>query len=268
MNGTVYLVGAGPGDPELLTLRALKLLKHADAVICDRLVGADILGFINPRAQFHDVGKMSGNCQHQQDDINHLLLELAQSHRRVVRLKGGDPFIFGRGGEELLFLAQHGIPVEVVPGITAASGCAAAVGIPLTHRGVAASVRFITGHLQENAGLTLDWRSLADPTCTLVFYMAVANAPAIVEALIRHGRAPDTPAALIHAGTMAGQDHAVAPLWQISALIDAFKPPTLLVIGDVVQLYARRDAADTRPDMPAQAGAPSRPPLPCSPEFA
>jgi uroporphyrin-III C-methyltransferase len=154
-------------------------------------------------------------------------------------LKGGDPFIFGRGGEELLFLSRHGVQVEVVPGISAANGCAAALGIPLTHRGVAASVRFITGHLRDDAGLELDWSSLADPTCTLVFYMAVANAAEIVASLQRHGRGGDTPAALVHSGTTEAQDWTVAPLRQIPQLVAGFKPPTLLVVGDVVRLAQR-----------------------------
>ncbi len=252
MNGTVYLIGAGPGDPELLTVRAVKLLQQADAVVCDRLVGAGILPLINPRAQFHDVGKVPGGCLHRQDDIHRLLLDLARSHARVVRLKGGDPFIFGRGGEELLFLARHGIPVEVVPGITAANGCAAAVGIPLTHRGVATSVRFITGHLRDDAGLELDWSSLADPSCTLVFYMAVANVAAIVDALVRHGRDGNTPAALIHGGTTASQRWEAAPLRRIPKIVASFEPPTLLVVGDVVRL-ARRAGPDAKP---APAGEP------------
>lgn len=239
MSGTVYLVGAGPGDPELLTVRASRLLQQADAVVCDRLVGGGILPLINPAAQFHDVGKMAGDCRHRQEDIHQLLLALAGSCSRVVRLKGGDPFIFGRGGEELLFLSRHGVPVEVVPGISAANGCAAALGIPLTHRGVAASVRFITGHLRDDAGLELDWSSLADPTCTLVFYMAVANAAEIVASLQRHGRGGDTPAALVHSGTTEAQDWTVAPLRQIPQLVAGFKPPTLLVVGDVVRLAQR-----------------------------
>ncbi|MCT8962810.1 uroporphyrinogen-III C-methyltransferase [Pseudomonas veronii] len=267
MSGKVYLVGAGPGDPELLTLRALKLLGLADTIVCDRLVGPSVLQYANPQAQFHDVGKIPGCRQHQQDEINQLLLTLARSRQRIVRLKGGDPFIFGRGGEELLFLVQHGIEVEVVPGITAATGCAAAVGIPLTHRGVAASVRFITGHLRDSDGLELDWRSLVDPTCTLVFYMAVSNAATIVEALIAHGRPADTPAALIHAGTMAEQDCAVVTLQEVPGMIDVFAPPTLLVIGEVVRLYsspAKRALEQAGPTVPHSFN----PPLSCPTELA
>lgn len=237
LNGNVYLVGAGPGDPDLLTLRALRLLQQADAVVCDRLVGGGIMALINPQAEIHDVGKIAGCSAHMQDLIHATLLKLASRHACVVRLKGGDPFIFGRGGEELLYLQHHGIRAHVVPGITAATGCAASLGIPLTHRGQATSVRFVTGHLRDNHGLQLDWRSLADPSCTLVFYMAVSNAQHIVDALMRHGRDGQTPAALVQDATLPAQRWEFTTLDQVSELIHYFSPPALLIIGDVVRLH-------------------------------
>lgn len=248
MNGKVYLVGAGPGDPELLTLRALRLLQNADAVVYDRLVGKAILDCINPRAITHDVGKIAGCSSHMQDVIHGMLRSLAATHPCVVRLKGGDPFIFGRGGEELLYLNHHNIRTEVVPGITAATGCAASLGIPLTHRGLATSVRFVTGHLRDNHGLQLDWRSLVDPSCTLVFYMAIANSAHIASSLIDHGRPACTPAALVQDATLSRQRWVLTTLEQIPAAIGQFHPPALLIIGDVVRLH---------PDY-TSAGQPSR----------
>ncbi len=246
MNGNVYLVGAGPGDPDLLTLRALRLLQQADAVVCDRLVGGNIMALINPRAEVHDVGKIAGCSARMQDLIHATLLQLASRHACVVRLKGGDPFIFGRGGEELLYLQRHGIRAQVVPGITAATGCAASLGIPLTHRGQATSVRFVTGHLRDNQGLQLDWRSLADPSCTLVFYMAVGNAQHIADSLMLHGRSGQTPAALVQDATLPDQRWELTTLDHVSELIRCFSPPTLLIIGDVVQLHP--DYAGTAAD--------------------
>ena len=237
MHGKVYLVGAGPGDPELLTLRALYLLQNADAVVYDRLVSPAIMDCINPDADLHDVGKVAACKPSMQDDIHHTLLSLARTHQCVVRLKGGDPFIFGRGGEEQAYLHQHGISVEVVPGITAATGCAASLGIPLTHRGLASSVRFITGHLRDNQGLKLDWKSLADPSCTLVFYMAMANCHPIVQSLIQHGRSPQTPIALAQDGTLKSQRWALGTLQALPELVQSFQPPALLIIGQVVQLH-------------------------------
>ncbi|WP_230976202.1 uroporphyrinogen-III C-methyltransferase [Pseudothauera nasutitermitis] len=236
MNGTVYLVGAGPGDPELLTLKAARLLAGADAIVCDRLVGDGVAAYANPHAQWHRMGKQAG-CSHlQQREINALLLRLAREGKTVVRLKGGDPFVFGRGGEEMLYLAEHGIVVEVVPGITAATGCAAALGLPLTHRGVATSLRFVTGHLRDDADLDLDWRSLADPDCTLVFYMAVANAAAIAAALVAHGMPPSTPAMFVRAGTTAKQASRAMPISRVPQAAALFKPPALLIVGNVVSL--------------------------------
>lgn len=237
MHGKVYLVGAGPGDPELLTLRALYLLQHADAVVYDRLVSPAIMSCINPDASLHDVGKVSACKPSMQDDINDLLLSLSRTHQHVVRLKGGDPFIFGRGGEEQEYLHHHGAQVEVVPGITAATGCAAALGIPLTHRGLASSVRFITGHLRDNQGLELNWVSLSDPSCTLVFYMAMANCSHIAQSLIQHGRSPHTPIALVQDATLASQRWGLGTLETLPQLVQTFSPPALLIIGKVVQLH-------------------------------
>ncbi|AWG34784.1 MAG: uroporphyrinogen-III C-methyltransferase [Alcaligenes faecalis] len=237
MHGKVYLVGAGPGDPELLTLRALYLLQHADAVVYDRLVSRAIMSCINPEATLHDVGKVAACKPSMQDDINDILLSLSRTHQRVIRLKGGDPFIFGRGGEEQLYLQQHGVRAEVVPGITAATGCAASLGIPLTHRGLASSVRFITGHLRDNQGLELNWASLSDPTCTLVFYMAMANCRHIAQALIQHGRSPHTPIALAQDATLKSQRWGLGTLQTLPQLAQTFSPPALLIIGQVVQLH-------------------------------
>ncbi|WP_341669467.1 uroporphyrinogen-III C-methyltransferase [Alcaligenes sp. SDU_A2] len=237
MNGKVYLVGAGPGDPELLTLRALRLLQNATAVVHDRLVGKGIMNCINPQAELHDVGKIAGCNASMQETIHRTLRMLASDHSCVIRLKGGDPFIFGRGGEELLYLRRHDIHAEIVPGITAATGCAASLGIPLTHRGLATSVRFITGHLRDKQSLALDWSSLADPSCTLVFYMAVSNTRHIAHALLGHGRSGDTPVALVQNATLSNQRWGFTTLADLPSAIQAFTPPALLLIGKVVQLH-------------------------------
>ncbi len=236
MIGKVSLVGAGPGDPELLTVKAAAALATADAVVYDRLVGESILANIGTKAAHYPVGKQLGCGSTQQDAINDLLLQLARDGNKVVRLKGGDPFIFGRGGEEMLFLRQHGIPVEVIPGITAAAGCAASLSFPLTHRGMASSVRLVTGHLQDDCDLNLNWGSLVDTDCTLVFYMAVANTPLIVRSLVAHGMPESMPAALVSSGTTDSQRCTVVPLWKVTESLGAFKAPGLLIIGRVVTL--------------------------------
>lgn len=236
MSGKVYLVGAGPGDPELLTVKAARLIASAELVVFDRLVSDGVLDMIAPTARRVDVGKETGRHSVPQDAINDLLVTLAAAGGDVVRLKGGDPFIFGRGGEEAEALAAAGIAFEVIPGITAASGCAAAAGIPLTHRGVAESVRLVTGHRQDDRDLDLDWASLADPRCTLVVYMGVASAERLAGGLRGAGLAGETPVAIIERGTTAHQrtlfstlEHLVADMarWQP-------KPPSLLIIGQVV----------------------------------
>jgi uroporphyrin-III C-methyltransferase len=231
----VYLVGAGPGDPELLTVKALRAIQQADILVYDRLVGAEILALAPADARRIFVGKESGRHTVPQEHINALLVGLAAPGRTVVRLKGGDPFIFGRGSEEAEELRDKGIPYEVIPGITAASGCLAEVDIPLTHRGMATSVRLVTGHRRANETLALDWRSLADPDTTLVFYMALANLQEISERLIEAGLRADTPAAIVRAGTLPGRQlctATLADLPQRAARADIV-PPALIVIGRV-----------------------------------
>jgi uroporphyrin-III C-methyltransferase len=236
--GRVYLVGAGPGDPELLTLKAARLLRQADVVVYDRLVTAEILALAPAGAARIDAGKANGRHTMTQDAINELLLRLARGGRRVVRLKGGDPFIFGRGGEEADYLARHGIPCEVVPGITAAAGCAAELGIPLTHRGLANGVRFVTGHCHGDLDLDLDWRGLADPDTTLVVYMGLANLAQIGEQLIAAGLAPGTPALAVANGTTPRRAICRGTLAELAGKVAAadLPSPALIVIGRVVDL--------------------------------
>jgi uroporphyrin-III C-methyltransferase/precorrin-2 dehydrogenase/sirohydrochlorin ferrochelatase/uroporphyrin-III C-methyltransferase len=231
----VYLVGAGPGDPELLTVKALRAIQQADILVYDRLVGDDILELAPAEAQRIFVGKESGCHPVPQHRINALLVGLSGTGRTVVRLKGGDPFIFGRGSEEVEELRSHGIPYEVIPGITAASGCLAEVGVPLTHRGMATSVRLVTGHRCGDEPLDLNWVSLADPDTTLVLYMALANLPEISERLIEAGLSPDTPAAAIRGGTMPGQQLCTGTLVDLPRRVDeaGLTPPALVVIGRV-----------------------------------
>ena len=238
--GEVALVGAGPGDPRLLTLRAWSLLMQADAVVFDRLISAELLTLIPLTCARHYVGKASGYHSLPQDQINELLAELAQQGQRVVRLKGGDPFVFGRGAEELEYLLAQGVSCQVVPGITAASGCSAYAGIPLTHRDLVNSCRFVTGHLQRDGELKLPWDSLADGSQTLVFYMGLSNLAMIAERLIGAGLSAETPAALICNGARADQQVHRGTLRQLPALALMCEPgvPTLTVIGHVVDLFA------------------------------
>lgn len=242
-HATVYLVGAGPGDPELLTVKAARLLKQAEVVVYDRLVAPAILDLIPPATRRIDVGKSAGRHTLAQDQINALLIELAQHHTTVVRLKGGDPYIFGRGSEEAQQLARHGIAFEVVPGITAASACSAYSGIPLTHRGTARAVSFITGHLRSGESLELDWHRYVDPQQTLVFYMGLHNLDAISSRLIAAGRAPQTPAALIENGSTPQQRRLLTTLQQLPAAArrEAFQSPSLIVVGEVVALADELD---------------------------
>ncbi|MBK59039.1 MAG: uroporphyrinogen-III C-methyltransferase [Pseudomonas sp.] len=238
--GEVALVGAGPGDPGLLTLRAWSLLQQADAVVYDRLVSDDMMKLLPARCVRHYVGKTSGYHSLPQPQINQLLVDLAQQNLRVVRLKGGDPFIFGRGAEELEYLLAHGINGQVVPGVTAAAGCSAYAGIPLTHRDLAHSCQFITGHLQEDGALQLPWSSLVEGKQTLVFYMGLASLGEISRNLIAAGLPVDTPAALIGNGTRADQRVVRCTLKQLPSMAQEqqLKPPTLTVIGEVVGLFA------------------------------
>ncbi|MCP4874453.1 MAG: uroporphyrinogen-III C-methyltransferase [Gammaproteobacteria bacterium] len=241
--GFVSLVGSGPGDPELLTVKALRLIQQADVVVFDRLVSDEILEMIPHGVSQISVGKTPGKHCVPQDQINEIIVSLALSGRRLVRLKGGDPYIFGRGGEEALVLRQHGIPFEVVPGVTAAAGCSSYSGIPLTHRGLNHGVRFITGHLQNDETLDIDWDKLADPDCTLVIYMGLANLQLICSELVRAGLPANTPAAAIHGGTTRHQQKVIATLSDLADAVDAadLESPVTTIIGDVVALSDELD---------------------------
>lgn len=240
--GEVYLVGAGPGDPDLLTFRALRLMQQADVVVYDRLVSAEILDLSRRDAQKIYVGKQRDNHSLPQEEINELLATLALSGKRVVRLKGGDPFIFGRGGEEIQTLMQQGIRFQVVPGITAAAGCASYAGIPLTHRDHAQSCTFVTGHLKDGS-INLNWQQLAAPNQTVVIYMGLVGLEEICQQLIAHGCSPDHPIAIVQQGTTKHQRVITGTLADMSGRVaDAeIKPPTLIIVGTVVTLHKQLD---------------------------
>lgn len=235
--GEVYLIGAGPGDPDLMTFKALRLLQKADVVLYDRLVAPEIVELCRKDAERVFVGKARAKHAVPQQDINKLLVQYATQGRKVARLKGGDPFIFGRGGEEIQELAEHHIPFQVVPGVTAAAGCASYAGIPLTHRDHAQSVRFVTGHLKDNS-INLPWAELVHTQQTVVFYMGLVGLPVICEQLMAHGRAPDTPIAIIQQGTTANQKVVTATLATMVSTLKQHpvQAPTLIIVGEVVSL--------------------------------
>ncbi len=238
MGGRVLLVGAGPGDPELLTLKAVRAIERAEVVVFDRLVPAAILDMAPQSAERIDVGKRSGFHTLPQAEINQLLVRLGLTGRLVVRLKGGDPFLFGRGGEEALALKAAGVAFEVIPGITSAQGCAAALNLPLTHRNLATGVRFITGQRCGDEALEHDWKGLADPKTTLVVYMGLANIAEIAGRLIANGANAATPVAAISQGTQQTSRHIVSTLGGIAdAVAEArLESPTLFIIGKVADI--------------------------------
>jgi uroporphyrinogen III methyltransferase/synthase len=237
--GKVYLVGAGPGDPGLITVKGLDCLRHADVVIYDRLVEEGLLNEVRPEAEKIYVGKADRLHILEQDSINQLLLEKAREGKVVVRLKGGDPFVLGRGGEEAGILTRHGIPFEVVPGVTSASAVPAYAGIPITHRGVASSFAVITGHKASDRGEPrISWDKLATGADTLVILMGMRNLATIVDQLIKHGRSPSTPVAVITQGTTSRQRCLVGTLQDIVDKVgkENLQPPSVVIVGDVVQL--------------------------------
>ncbi|GAA0810138.1 uroporphyrinogen-III C-methyltransferase [Colwellia asteriadis] len=237
--GEVALVGAGPGDPDLLTLQAYRFIQQAEVAIYDRLVSQEIMALLPDTCERVYVGKMQASHRVPQEDINQLLVDHALQNKKVVRLKGGDPFVFGRGGEEAQFLLSHDIACHIVPGMTAASACSSYAGIPLTHRKVSRSCTLITGHVQENGELDLPWQSLNDSEQTVVFYMGIKSLPIITKQLINAGRDANTPAALIRNGTHADQQIVHGNLITLPDLVlkHNIKPPTLVIIGDVVNTF-------------------------------
>lgn len=236
--GEIYLVGAGPGDPDLLTIKALRLMQQADVVVYDRLVSDSVHRLLRPDIEKIYAGKQPSQHVMSQTEINQLLVRLAKQGKKVLRLKGGDPLVFGRGGEEIETLLEEGIPFQIVPGITAALGCAAYSGIPLTHRDCAQSCIFVTGHRKDGT-VNLNWNLLVQPNQTLIFYMGLLGLEHICAALIEHDMPPDTPIALVMHGTMADQKVVVSDLTHITTEIQGadIKPPTLLIVGKVVNLY-------------------------------
>ena len=247
----VYLVGAGPGDPDLLTVKALRLIESADIIVYDRLVSDEIIDLIPVGVTKIYVGKETGRHSLPQDEINKLLVSLARGdknkgHRHIVRLKGGDPFIFGRGSEEASILAENKIHFEIVPGITSAMACSAYAGIPLTHRGLADGVQFITGHRRSDLDLELDQGALSDRNCTLAVYMGLGNLEPIAQAVMEAGRPASTPVAVIEQGTTSQQRRVISCLSKLVTDTKAagITPPAMVVIGEVVSLAKTLDWFD------------------------
>ena len=239
--GIVYLVGSGPGDPDLLTVKALRLMQTADVIFYDRLVSDEIMELIPKGVSRIMVGKKSGYHCVPQQEINQLLINSVQKNRKVVRLKGGDPYIFGRGSEEALALQKHGIEFEIIPGITSAAGCSAYAGIPLTHRGLSRSVQFLTGHFRENEPLDIDWHKLTDPQSTLVVYMGLSNLSTICQSLIDAGLDANTPAAAVQNATTKDQRRVIADLQGLSIAVENsdLQAPVIIIIGKVVSLAGK-----------------------------
>jgi uroporphyrin-III C-methyltransferase len=235
-DGVVWLVGAGPGDPELLTLKALRRLQAAEVVVHDRLTPQPILDLANPAARLIDVGKRKSRHTLPQDDINQLLVALAREGLNVVRLKGGDPFLFGRGGEELAALRAAGVEAHVVPGVTAALAAAADIGAPLTHRGLAQAVTFVTGHAASGQAPDLDWTALARANHTVALYMGLTTAPQIAERLIAAGRAASTPVAVVENASLPNERRLISTLAKLGEDVKSLDGPALLIIGEVAAL--------------------------------
>jgi uroporphyrin-III C-methyltransferase len=257
MGGKVWLVGAGPGDPDLLTVKALRLLQSADVVVHDRLTPPALIDLARPGARLIDVGKRKSRHTLPQDDINQLLVALGREGLKVVRLKGGDPFVFGRGGEELAALREAGIEAEVVPGVTSALAAAAGAGVPLTHRGLAQAVTFVTGHAAVKDGEAqepdLDWTVLSRPNHTVVVYMGLTTAPMLAERLIAAGRAPSTPVLVVENASRADERRVLTRLAELPKAAAGLDGPALLVIGEVAAL------ADVEPLIATAAQAERRP---------
>lgn len=275
-SGTVYLVGAGPGDPDLITVRGQRLLQSADVVVYDRLVHADLVRESHPGAERYFVGKAPGEHKVFQAEINALLATKARRGHDIVRLKGGDPFVFGRGGEEAWHLRQADIPYEVVPGITSATGVPAYAGIPVTHRGRSRAFTVVTGHTCAMDDTALDWSHLTSVD-TLVILMGLRRLPQIAEALVEHGRAPDTPVAVIESGATPNQTVVQGTLDTIHDRLDPLDPPVTIVVGEVAQWSAALhwfEPSGADGDFPIQervtleANEPRRPPAPLRPSAA
>jgi uroporphyrin-III C-methyltransferase len=255
----VYLVGVGPGDVELLTIKALRLMQRADLVLYDRLIAPEILELVGPQARMLYVGKEAGLHTRKQDEIHALLLHFASTGRTVVRLKGGDPTVFGRGGEEMEYLAAKGVDTRIVPGITAAAGIAAGLGLPLTHRDFADSVRFITGHARSENSAPVDerypWAQLADPSTTLVIYMGLATLPELAAGLLHAGLSRETPAVAVQDGTTVTQRVVAAPLHALPGAVAAaeLRSPTLVLIGNIVSLLDGEATASEAHAVPLRA---------------